>query len=293
MPAHPPSMVVGHLADHHCVQVPLLEDRLQLGLTPALGDNQHPLLRFGKQNFIWGQPRFAQRHSIEIEFDSESAPIRHLARRRGESRRAHVLNRHDRAGPARFKARLDQQFLRERIADLHRRTLGLALFVELRRRHRRAMNSVAPGRRANVKHRIAGTARSRAHHLVLAHQAETERIDEDIFVVRRVEHYFARDCRHSHAIAVTADSADHAAEQVARSRMIERAELERVHARDRPRAHRKDVAQNSADSGRRALVRLDERRMVMAFDFENRRPSVADVDSAGILARPLHHQLAL
>src|SRR5579862_6513563 len=33
--------------------------------------------------------------------------------------------------------------------------------------------------------------------------------------------------------------------------------------------------------------------MVVAFDFEHRRPAVADIDSAGVLARPLHHQLAL
>src|SRR5208282_3107876 len=75
--------------------------------------------------------------------------------------------------------------------------------------------------------------------------------------------------------------------------MREGAELERVHARHRPRAHREYVAQDSTDAGRRALVRLDERRMVVAFDFEDRRPAVADVDRAGILARPLHHQLAL
>ena len=147
------------------------------------------------------------------------------------------------------------------------------------------MNSVASGRRANVKHRIAYAARLRAHHLVLAHEAEAERVDENIPVVRRVEHHLARDGRHADAIAVTADSADHAAEQVARPRMIERSELERVHARDRPRAHREDVAQDSADAGRRALVRLDERRMVVAFDFEHRDPSVADVDRAGVLAR--------
>src|SRR5580692_6561833 len=75
--------------------------------------------------------------------------------------------------------------------------------------------------------------------------------------------------------------------------MLERSELERVHARYRSRAHRENIAQDSADPGRRALVRLDERRMVMAFDFENCRPAVADINRAGILARPLHHQLAL
>ena len=128
--------------------------------------------------------------------------------------------------------------------------------------------------------------------LALAREPEAERVDQDVGVVGRVEHHFARDRRHADAVAVAADSADHAAEQVARARMVERAELERVHARDRPRAHREDVAQDSADAGRRALVRLDERRMVVAFDFEHRDPAVADVDRAGVLARPLHHQLA-
>ena len=52
------------------------------------------------------------------------------------------------------------------------------------------------------------------------------------------------------------------------------------------RAHREDVAQNSADAGRRALVRLDIRRMVVALDFEHREPSVTDVDGAGVLALP-------
>ena len=54
----------------------------------------------------------------------------------GESRRADVLHGDDCAGLARFEARLDQQLLDERIADLHRRPLGLALLVELGRRDR-------------------------------------------------------------------------------------------------------------------------------------------------------------
>ena len=120
--------------DHDRVQIPFLEHRLQLRLAPALGDDQHPLLRFGKQNFVRRQIRFAQRHLVEIEFDPKSAARRHLARRRRQSRRAHVLDRDDRAGLAGFEARLDQQFLREWIADLHGRALGFALRVELRRR---------------------------------------------------------------------------------------------------------------------------------------------------------------
>jgi hypothetical protein len=68
---------------------------------------------------------------------------------------------------------------------------------------------------------------------------------------------------------------------------VEIAEAQRVQQRDRPRAHREDVADDAADAGRRALIGLDERRVVVALHLEDRREAVADVDRAGVLARPL------
>ena len=59
-----------------------------------------------------------------------------------------------------------------------------------------------------------------------------------------------------------------------------------------PRAHREDVADDAADARGRALVRLDERRMVVRFDLEDRREPVADVNGAGVLARSLQHARA-
>ena len=70
------------------------------------------------------------------------------------------------------------------------------------------------------------------------------------------------------------------------------AEAQRIHHRDRPRAHSEDVAQDSADAGGRALERLDERRVVVRFDLERAGPAVADVDDAGVLSRALHDALA-
>ena len=67
---------------------------------------------------------------------------------------------------------------------------------------------------------------------------------------------------------------------------VERPEAQRIHHRDRPRAHGEDVAQNAADAGRRALKRLDEAGMVVRFDLERDRVAAADVDDAGVLARP-------
>ena len=67
------------------------------------------------------------------------------------------------------------------------------------------------------------------------------------------------------------------------------AEAEPVEERDRPRAHRDDVAQDPADAGRGALERLDRGRVVVALDLEGDRLAVAEVDHAGVLAGALQH----
>ena len=71
--------------------------------------------------------------------------------------------------------------------------------------------------------------------------------------------------------------------------LVERAEAQRVEQRDRPRAHREDVAQDAADAGGRALEGLDRRGVVVALDLERHGQAVADVDHAGVLARALQH----
>ena len=68
---------------------------------------------------------------------------------------------------------------------------------------------------------------------------------------------------------------------------VGRAEAQRVEAGDRPRAHGEDVAQDAADAGRRALIGLDVARVVVALHLEHAGQPVADVDDAGVLARPL------
>ena len=162
-PSHPPAPVLGDFADHHRMQVPAREDRFEFGLAPALRHEQHPLLRLREQNLVRRQSRLAQRNTVEVEFDSQLAARRHLARRRGKPCRAHVLNRNDRAALHRFQARLDQQFFGKWVADLHGRALGLAARIELGRGEQaRAMDSVAPGRRADVHHRIARPPCARA-----------------------------------------------------------------------------------------------------------------------------------
>ena len=71
--------------------------------------------------------------------------------------------------------------------------------------------------------------------------------------------------------------------------MLRRAEAQQIETGDRPRAHREDVAQNAADARRRALIRFDIGRVIVALHLEDAGEPVADVDDAGIFAGSLDH----
>ena len=120
--------------------------------------------------------------------------------------------------------------------------------------------------------------------------AEAEDVDQRVARVGLVERDLAADGRDADAVAVAGDAGDDALDDATVARAvgpIERSEPQRVQQRDRPRAHREDVADDAADARRRALVRLDERRVVVGLDLEDRREAVADVDGARVLARSL------
>ena len=119
--------------------------------------------------------------------------------------------------------------------------------------------------------------------------AETEDVHERVARVAGLERDLAADGGNADAVAVPGDAGDDAFEQAPGPGCVEVAEPQRVHQRDGPRAHREDVADDPADAGRRALIRLDERRMVVRLDLEDGGEPFADVDGAGILARPLQH----
>ena len=128
--------------------------------------------------------------------------------------------------------------------------------------------------------RLPGPGRRGQRQQPLLHQADGHDVDERVALVARVEDELAADRRHADAVAVAADAADDAIDQVARPRVGRVAEPERVEDRDRPGAHREDVAQDAADAGRGALVRLDGARVVVRFDLERDREAVADRDDA-------------
>ena len=151
------------------------------------------------------------------------------------------------------------------------------------------MDAVAAGLGADVVDGVADARGDALDDVGRLRDAETEDVDERVAGVRRLERDLAADGRDADAVAVAGDAGDDAFEQPARAGRVERSEAQRVQERDRPRAHREDVADDAADAGRRALIRLDERRVVVRLDLEDRGQPVADVDGAGVLAGPLQH----
>ena len=71
--------------------------------------------------------------------------------------------------------------------------------------------------------------------------------------------------------------------------IVEWTEPQRVHDRYRASPHREDVAQDATDTGRRTLIRLDGRRVVVALDADGGGDAVTDVHDAGVLARSDEH----
>ena len=151
------------------------------------------------------------------------------------------------------------------------------------------MNAVAAGLGAEIDDRHVDARRRRIKNLVGIGEADRHRIDQDVAVIAGVETHLPADGRHAERIAVAADAGHHARDEMPRLRMLRRTETQCIEAGDRPRAHGKNIAQDAADAGGRALIGLDVARMVVALHLEHHRLAVADIDHAGVLARPLDH----
>ena len=223
----------------------------------------------------------------------DAAAGRHLAERRREPRRAQVLQRGQQPAVEQVERALDQLLAGERVADLHARPLVRRALVEaLRGQHGGAADAVAAGLRPVEHDQVARAGGLRARQLLGGQQADAHRVDQRVVLVGVVELDLAAHVGHADAVAVGANTRHHAREQVPLAVVVQLAEAQRVEDRDRPRAHREDVAEDAADAGRRALERLDRGRVVVALDLEGNGEPVTHVDHAGVLARALEHALA-
>ena len=144
------------------------------------------------------------------------------------------------------------------------------------------MQTVAAGIGADEHQLAARRTGGGRHELLAPGDAEAHRVDQWVAGVFGRDHDLAADGGDTEAVPVAADPGDHADAQPTVAGVFERAEAQRVEQRDRLRAHRKDVAHDPADAGRRALVGLDRARVVVGFDLHHGHAAVADVDRAGV-----------
>ena len=166
------------------------------------------------------------------------------------------------------------------------------------------MYPVPSGFCSRVNHGIANAHCAAIEDLLLAHDPKRERVHQRVAGVAIGESHLTGDGRNAKRVSVIAYAFHHAGHYGAVSRGCcsfflgsvfadgERSKVQRVHRRKRPRAHREHVAQNSADAGGRALIRLDEGRVIVRFDFERGGESSSYVDHAGVFPRALKHAFA-
>ena len=154
---------------------------------------------------------------------------------------------------------------------------------------RDAADAVAAGLGAVEDHLVADAAGLGEVQVLVPQHADAERVDERVAEVGRVEDRLAADVGQAEAVAVATDAGHDPGQHPVGVVGVERAEPQRVHHRDRPGAHREDVADDAADAGRGALVGLDVRRVVVRLDLERDGVALADVDDAGVLADAGQH----
>ena len=226
-------------------------------------------------------------HPADIQRNAPPAARRGFHGRAGEAGRAQILQRTHPAGGKGFQAGLDQRFLQEGVADLHRGPEFLFFLESTRRQSGRAVDSVAAGARARQQQDISSPVGGRAGQIFDARDADAHGVHQRVLRIAVVEVNLAGHIGHADAVAIPADAVNDAFQQPPVRGRVRRAETERVEQGDGARAHGEDVAHDAADAGGRALQRLHRRRVVVGLHLENHRQPVADVDGSGILSAGL------
>ena len=273
------------------MQIPLVEDGLDLGLAALLDHHEHALLALAEQDLKRLHVSLARGHQVEADVHANPAATAHLGGGAGDARRPHVLHADHGIAAGEFEGGLEEELLLERIAHLHGRQVGGAVLGDVLGGKRGPLNAVFSSGGPDDVDRIARAAGLGADDAVAVDQANAHRVDERVDLVHRVEVDFATDNGHAKAVAVIADAADDAVEQPLGLRVLEVPEAKAVQLGNGPGAHGEDVAVDAAHSGGRALVGLQRAGVVVTLDFERAPDAIADVDDAGVLLTRLDQQM--
>ena len=277
--------VAGQVTDDCGLDVPLVDD-LEEALAILRGhDRHHAFLGLAHEDLARGERGVAQEHVLEVDVHAGVAVGGQLGGRARDARGTEVLDALDDVGLEQVEAALDEDLLHEGVAHLDGGALGgHAVFEGLGGEDGGAADAVAAGARAEEDDEVAFAGRVGQVDVVVAQLADAQRVDEGVALVGGVKLGFAADVGQAQAVAVAADAGDDAVDDARRVGVVDGAEAQLVHDGDRAGAHGDDVADDAAHAGGRALVGLDEGRVVVGLHLEGDGPAAADVDDAGVLA---------
>ncbi len=288
-------LTVGDLADVGGQDVPLLADLHERIDVLGRDHGAHALLRFAREHLGRGHAGGAHRNLLEVDVHAAVTGCSQLGGGAGQPGAAEVLDADDEAGLVKVETALDEHLLGERVADLNRGQLltsaGVStLVVERRRRENRdATDSVETGACAEQDDLVA-RARSEGQVQILdAHDAGSEGVDQRVTCIGLVEDRLAADVRQAEGVSVSTDTTHDTVDDATGIGGVSSTEPKLIHDGDRTSTHGHDVADDAADTGRRTLVGLDVRRVVVALDLERDCPAVTDVDDAGVLTDTGQH----
>ena len=288
-------VAVGDLADHGGEHVPLAAHGEEGVDILRRDDRAHAFLRLAGEHLRGRHPHRAHRNLLELDLHAAVAGRCQFRCGTRKSGTAEILDADDKPSVIELETALDEHLLGERIAHLNARQLlaigaGLAGVVKgLRGEHRHTADAVESGASTEQDDLVPGARREGQLQVLGAQRTRTQGVDQGVAGIAGVEDRFATDVGQPERVAVAADTADHAVEHTARVGGVGLTEAELVHHRDRAGTHGHDVADDAADTGRCALIRLDVAGMVVRLDLERDGPAVADVDDARVLADPREH----
>lgn len=274
-------VAVGDLTDDGGDDVPLVADLQEPVDLLRLDDRAHAFLRLAHEDLLGRERGVAQRYVVQGDAHAAGAVGRQFAGGAGQSGRAEVLDADDQLLGEGLQGALDEELLLEGVADLDGGTLRRLGVVEgLRGEDRRAADAVAARAGPVQDDLVARARRLRQVDVLVPHDADGTGVDQRVALVAGVEDDLAADVRQTQAVAVAADARDDARQDALGVGVVGRAEAQRVDDGHRPGAHRDDVADDAADTGRGTLVGLDVRRVVVRLDLEGDRVALSDVDDS-------------
>ena len=299
-------VAVGHLPDDGGQHFPLAAHRHELLDVLRCNNRAHAFLRLAGQDLGGRHVGRPQRHGVQFNPHATVAGRCEFGCRTGQSGATEVLDADHQVVGVQLQAALDEHLFREGVADLDAWQLlaRSACRIELRSspgsfflaaerfrcQHRHASDAVEAGARTEEDDLVACARREREVQVLLAQHPDAQRVHQRVAGVGRVEDGLAADVGQSQRVSVAADAAHHSVHHPACVRRVGGAEPQLVHDGHRAGTHRHDVADDATDSGGRALVGLDVRRVVVRLNLEGGRPAVADVDDARVLADARQHR---